>query len=112
MYHYYPTRQPIRSRETDLRIVRRLPVQGEVTAKVGDRVEPSAIVATGEQQRRPILVNVARDLGLEPGDAEDRLVREPGQAVTEGEALARRRRGLARRPSAARSAAPSPASTR
>jgi hypothetical protein len=94
VYHYYPTRQPILIRETDLRIVRRLPVQGEVTAKVGDRVEPSTIVATGEQQRRPILVNVARDLGLEPGDAEDRLVREPGQAVTEGEALARRRRGL------------------
>jgi hypothetical protein len=94
VYHYYPTRQPILIRETDLRIVRRLPVQGEVTAKVGDRVEPSAIIAIGEQIGRPILVNVARDLGLEPGEAEDRLVREPGQAVTEGEALARRRRGL------------------
>lgn len=94
MFHYYPTRLPILVRECDLRIVRRLPVQGEVTAKMGDRVEPGAIVATGEQAARPILVNVARDLDIAPGAAEERLVKEPGQSVTEGEALARRRRGL------------------
>jgi len=94
VYHYYPTRQPILVRESDLRLVRRLPSRGEVLVKAGDRVEPSTIIASGEQVPRSITINVARDLHLEPGLTQERLVKDPGQAVTAGEAIARRRRGL------------------
>jgi hypothetical protein len=94
VFHYYPTRQPILIRESDLRVERRLPFAGEVHVKAGDRVEPSTIVATGEGAARPVLVNVARDLEIAPSAAEERLVKDPGQQVSEGEAIARRRRGL------------------
>lgn len=94
MFHYNPTRQPILVRENDLRIVRRLPVAGAVHVKVGERVEASALVATGEQIPATTFVNVSRALGVEPGAAEARLVKELGQEVSAGEVIARRRRGL------------------
>jgi hypothetical protein len=94
VFHYNPTRQPTLVRENDLRIVRRLPVAGEVHVKVGERVEASALVATGEQIPAITFVNVSRELGIEPGAAEARLVKEPGQQVSAGEVIARRRRGL------------------
>lgn len=101
MYHHYPTLHPILIRESELHLDRRLQRPGEVLVKEGDRVEPSTIVAAGEHGGRPILVNVARDLELAPEEAEGRLLKEPGQPVSEGEAIARRRRGL--RTQAARS---------
>lgn len=94
MFNYYPTRQPLLIRESDLRIERRLPLQGQLHVKAGERVEPSTLVATGERVARPVLVNIARDLELEPAASEERLVVQPGEEVEEGTVLARRRRGL------------------
>lgn len=94
MFNYYPTRQPLLIRESDLRVERRLPASGQIQVKVGERVEPSTLVATGERVERPIVVNIARVLDLEPGASAERLVVQPGQAVKAGEVLARRRRGL------------------
>jgi hypothetical protein len=94
VFHYNPTRQPTLVRENELRIVRRLPVAGEVHVKVGERVEASTLVATGMQIPPTTFVNVSRDLGIEPSTAEARLVKEVGQPVNEGEVIARRRRGL------------------
>jgi hypothetical protein len=94
LYHYHPTRQPLLVRENELRIMRRLPVQGNVSVRPGDRVEPGAVVATAEHTTSPILINVAHELDMEPASVPERLTKEPGQPVNEGEPIARRRRGL------------------
>ena len=94
MYHYHPTRQPLLVRENELRVVRRLPVQGSVTVRPGDRVEPGAIIATADHTNLPLLINVAHELDMEPASVPERLTKEPGQPVGAGEAIAKRRRGL------------------
>lgn len=94
MFHYHPTRQPTLVRENDLRIERRLPVAGEIHVKVGGRVEASTMVASGEQTMPVVIVNVARDLDVEPGNAEGYLLIERGQEVKANEQIAKRRRGL------------------
>jgi hypothetical protein len=94
VYHYHPTRQPLLVRESELRILRRLPVQGNVSVRPGDRVEPGAIVATAEHNASPILINVAHELDMEPAGVPERLTKEPGQSVNVGEPIAKRRRGL------------------
>ena len=94
MYHYHPTRQPLLVRENELRITRRLPVQGSIAVRQGDRVEPGAIIATAERTNLPVLINVAHELDLEPAVVPERLTKEPGQAVGENEPIAKRRRGL------------------
>lgn len=94
MFTSYPTRQPLLVRDSDLRIERRLPVQGQIQVKQGERVEPGTIVASGERAERPLLVNVAREIEVEPSASEERLIKHPGEGVEEGEIIAKRRRGL------------------
>jgi hypothetical protein len=94
VFNTYPTRQPLLVQDSDLRIERRLPMQGEIQVKIGDRVEPSTIIGTGDQATRPLLVNIARELEVEPGASEERLIKQPGQPVEAGEVIAKRRRGL------------------
>ena len=94
MHYYYPTRQPVLVRDADLHVERRLPVSGEVKVRLGDRVEPSQVVAAGAKMRRPILIQVARELEVDPAEARRRLTRELGSAVAADEVIARRRRGL------------------
>ena len=81
-------------RDADLHVERRLPVSGEVKVRLGDRVEPSQVVAAGAKTRRPILIQVARELEVDPAEARRRLTRELGSAVAADEVIARRRRGL------------------
>lgn len=94
MFNTYPTRQPLLVHDSDLRIERRLPMQGQLQVKTGERVEPSTIVATGERADRPIVVNIARELDVAPGSSEERLIKQPGQPLEAGEIIAKRRRGL------------------
>ena len=94
MFNTYPTRQPLLVRDTDLRIERRLPMQGQLQVKTGERVEPSTVIAAGERTERPILVNIARELEVPPGESEQRLVAHPGDTVEVGDIIAKRRRGL------------------
>lgn len=94
MYYYYPTRQPVLIRNTELRVDRHLPVQGEVKVRVGDRVEASTVVVAGEQAHRPLRFNLARLLDVEPGKASERLTKAPGDQVEAHETIAKRRRGL------------------
>jgi hypothetical protein len=94
LYHYHPTRQPLLVRENELRIMRRLPVQGNVSVRPGDRVEPGAIVATAEHANAPFLINVAHELDMDPAAVPERLTKDPGQAIAANEPIAKRRRGL------------------
>ena len=87
MYYYHPTRQPLLVRENELRITRRLPVQGSIAVRQGDRVEPGAIIATAERTNLPVLINVAHELDMEPALVRERLTKEPGQAVGQNEPI-------------------------
>lgn len=94
MYHYHPTRQPLLVRDNELRIMRRLPVAGNVSVRPGERVEPGVIVATAEHANPPLLINVAHELDMDPAGVPERLTKDPGQSIAENEPIAKRRRGL------------------
>lgn len=94
MFNSYPPDQPLVVRDVELLVLRHLPVAGTVTVKPGERVEPGTVVAVADQPGRPFKLNVARELGLDPGKAGKRLVKQPGTALAQGETLAKHRRGL------------------
>lgn len=93
--HQSAVYEPIIVDDAVFHIERRLVSDGEVLVRTGDRVEPgteiaTAMVATG----RPMMLHVARELGVDP-DAVSRYLTKPiGASFEEGEALARARRGL------------------
>lgn len=69
--------------------VRRLPLQGEVLVKRGERVEPETVVAQTHIPGRPHLVPAANLLNLEPADLPEAMLKKPGDSVAEGEIIAR-----------------------
>jgi hypothetical protein len=71
------------------RIERRLPEPGDVLVRVGQRVEPEDVVARAYRSSPPQIINVARSLGIQPSQVERAMVREVGNTVAQGEALAR-----------------------
>jgi len=82
----------------NLTVVRRqrfLPVRGEVLARVGDRVESVDVVARAVLPGKLHLVDVQRALNLRPGEVEKHLLKDVGDEVRAGEALAVK--GLLRR---------------
>jgi hypothetical protein len=87
--------EPVIVKDAVFYIERLLSTDGEVMVRPSDRVEPSteiasAMVAAG----RPLMLNIARELGVEP-DAVSRYLTKPvGSSFSAGEALARTRRGL------------------
>jgi hypothetical protein len=71
----------------------RLP--GEVRVVPGGRVDPSTVVLSAPSSMpRPLLLHVARELGLSAGAVRRHLTRPVGSQVTAGEAIASARRGL------------------
>lgn len=71
------------------RIERRLPYPGEVLVRQGSRVEPEDIIARTLRPAPPRIINVARALGIPPGDVERAMAREKGNKVSAGQVLAR-----------------------
>lgn len=71
------------------RIERHLPYPGEVHFSPGRRVEPEDIVATTPMPAPPQIINVARALGIPPGDVYRAMRREKGVKIGAGEVLAR-----------------------
>jgi hypothetical protein len=71
------------------RIERRLPEPGDVLVRVGQRVEPEDAVARAYLSLPPQIINVARSLGIQPSQVERAMIREVGNTVAQGEALAR-----------------------
>ncbi|MDI6822930.1 MAG: hypothetical protein QME87_00965 [Bacillota bacterium] len=81
---------------TLIRRERRLPFPGEVLVDPGQVVEPHTVVArTTLVPGMPHVVEVARELGVEPGEVPRYVLKGPGDRVTTGEILARADRGLA-----------------
>ncbi|MDI3338910.1 MAG: hypothetical protein QJR03_00070 [Sphaerobacter sp.] len=68
---------------------------GEVTARVGDLVEPGTTIATASgQAARAVVLHVARELGISPDRLSHSLTKPIGSAFSAGEVVARTRRGL------------------
>jgi len=74
---------------TTLELERRLPIDGEVAVKKGQRVKHDQVVARTQLPGRVDMVNVANRLGLEPGEVTAAMLVPVGGAVGKGEPLAR-----------------------
>lgn len=68
---------------------RRLPLEGEVMVKVGDRVHADQVVARTELPGKIYPVNFANKLGVDAGRLKEFLLKGQGDKVTEGEVIAR-----------------------
>jgi hypothetical protein len=71
-----------------VRRVRRLPIKGEVLVKVGDRVDPTAIVARAMLPGILQTVKLADTLGVEPKEAPQFLKVVVGDAIEKGQLIA------------------------
>jgi hypothetical protein len=89
------TFEPAIVRDASFHIERSLFEAGEISVRVGDRVEPGTEIATAMvAEGRPLLLNIAREFDLEP-DAVSRYLTKPvGSEFEENEPIARARRGL------------------
>ncbi len=72
---------------TVVRKRRRLPLQGDVVVKVGDKVAANDVVARTLLPGKVYPVNVANRLGVAPDEVEADLLVEPGSQVKEGELI-------------------------
>jgi len=66
-----------------------LPLKGEVVVKKGDKVKPDDIVARTHLPGTVEPLNVANILGLPPEDINDAMLKKQGDAIKEGEVIAR-----------------------
>jgi hypothetical protein len=73
---------------TVVRRERRLPIRGEVVAKVGETVAPQDVVARTELPGNVQAVNLASRLGLEPGQVPRTVTRPVGADVRRDEEVA------------------------
>ncbi len=76
------------TRATIIRKERRLPLQGEVLVKKGDRVKAEDIVARTELPGNVHPVNVAGLLSVPPEDVPNLMLKKTGDAVKKGEPIA------------------------
>ncbi len=84
---YYPPE----SRVTSLTLIKRerlLPVQGEVLVRVGDKVEPSDIVAQAALPKDFYVVEAARVLSVEDEELSDYMLKEVGDFLRADEIIA------------------------
>jgi hypothetical protein len=73
---------------TTLRKARRLPLPGEVRAKVGDRVSARDVVAATALPGTVTTVNVAREINCQPQELPRFMVKHEGDIVRRGEVIA------------------------
>ncbi len=65
---------------TFARLQRRLPAPGDVSVRVGSRVEPDDLIGRCSVQPDPVLLHVAVELGVEPADIRRYMRRKVGHA--------------------------------
>ncbi len=71
------------------RIERRLPYPGEILVRQGSRVEPEDMIGRALVPATPQIINVARALGIPPGEVYRAMRREVANKVEAGQILAR-----------------------
>lgn len=76
------------SKQTEVRKERRLPLNGEVLVKAGDKVKAEDIVARTELPGNVQTINVANKLSILPEDIERHMLAKLGEWVEEGRFIA------------------------
>jgi hypothetical protein len=76
------------SKQTEVTKERRLPLRGQVLAKLGDRVTAETVVAKTELPGNVQTVNVANKLSLLPEDIHGHMAHKVGDWVEEGQVIA------------------------
>ena len=79
------------SRRTEFRKERRLPLRGEVLAKVGERVTAETVVARTELPGNVQTINVANKLSILPEDIDRHMLAKVGEWVDKGKNIAESR---------------------
>lgn len=87
---YYPFESRV-TPLTSIRHKRTLPTPGEVLARVGDRVEPTQVVACANLPGDFHILPVARLLGVAASQVNRHLRVSPGDEVRQGQVIAKRR---------------------
>jgi biotin carboxyl carrier protein len=75
--------------DTIVRQTRRLPMRGQVLARMGDLVSAEAAVARAQRPGNVQVMRAAQMLHVEPYELESYLLKRPGDAVQPGEVIAR-----------------------
>jgi hypothetical protein len=88
---YYPTKQPSIAMTTLVRLERRLPFAGEVTVRLGARVEPDDVVARTLVPGKPMQIDLTTILGVNARAAARLIRRRPGEQVQAGDTIAGKR---------------------
>lgn len=88
---------------TTLRRRRVLPLKGEVTVRVGDKVSRDQIVAKTDLPGDVATVNVVNRLGIEAGQIDRYMLKKVGEPVKQGEVIAETRPFIKRLKSSVRS---------
>lgn len=79
----------LKVRENELVKKRRiLPLKGDVTVKVGDKVNPNDVVAVTHLPGNVVPINVSNKMGVPPEDLYDVMVKQEGDSMNEGEPIA------------------------
>jgi hypothetical protein len=73
---------------TEITKQRRLPLKGEVTVSKGDRVEAGTVVAKTDLPGNVKMLNIAKIIGLPPGDIPELLMVSEGDRIEEKQPLA------------------------
>ena len=87
MAHAYTPGLKVTSKMTQ-RVVRMLPIKGEVFVKVGDTVTADKIIAATYMPGDVLPLNMAHILSVPPKDVAELMLHQEGDAVKEGEPLA------------------------
>jgi hypothetical protein len=88
MPHYIPEGTAPLVSNAVARIERKLPHPGEVVVRVGMRVEVEDVVARCYRPEAPLVINVARALGVPPAAVERAMRRERNNKINKGDVLA------------------------
>jgi hypothetical protein len=90
----YPTLDPVIVKHGSYYVDRVLERNGSVEVGVGDRVSPRDVVARTGDVEKSFTIYLANELGVPNDSLKKYLVKPVGSAVSEGEPIARVRRGL------------------
>lgn len=90
MPSHFPDGLPAVLPATVAQIHRRLPAHGDMTVRVGSRVEPDDAIGQASVAPPAIFIDVAAALGIAPHDVPRRVKRKIGEHVTPQQVLAKR----------------------
>ncbi|MCC6792357.1 MAG: hypothetical protein IT336_11765, partial [Thermomicrobiales bacterium] len=90
----FPNRAPVVARDSEIRVVRRLPGSGDVKIRAGERVDADHVLTRTDPASAAVRISVSDQLGVAPQEVVKHLMKPVGSAFGTGEALARNRKGL------------------